>query len=80
MDDKQPGTRFDRVIAVIVALEHYRTPSSGEALPSVDYARADAEAFAAVARAEAGRLRQLTPGASSLTFHADRAETPRVEH
>lgn len=47
-DEEQRGERFDRVVAVIVALEHYRTPTNGEALPSVDYALADAGAFAAV--------------------------------
>ncbi len=46
--DKESGEkRFDRIIAVVVALEQYRSPSTGEALPDVDYARADAEAFAA---------------------------------
>lgn len=40
-----PG-RFGRVVAVIVALEHYRNPSSGDALPDVDYAHADADGMA----------------------------------
>lgn len=41
---------FKRVIAVVVALEHYRRPSSGEPLPQVDFAHADADAFSAVVR------------------------------
>ncbi len=41
---------FTRVVAVIVALEHYRKPSSGDALPTVDYAHADADAFANLLR------------------------------
>lgn len=41
---------FTRVVAVIVALEHYRKPSSGDALPTVDYAHADADAFADLLR------------------------------
>ena len=40
--------RFTRVIAVIVALENYRKPAVGDPLPSVAYAHADADAFAAV--------------------------------
>jgi deoxyribodipyrimidine photolyase-like uncharacterized protein len=46
--DQQAGARPTRVIAIIVALEHYRKPSSGDRLPSVAYAHADADAFAAV--------------------------------
>jgi hypothetical protein len=42
------GERFTRVIAVIVALENYRKPAVGDPLPSVAYAHADADAFAAV--------------------------------
>lgn len=42
------GERFTRVIAVIVALENYRKPAVGDSLPSVPYAHADADAFAAV--------------------------------
>ncbi len=40
-----PG-RFGRVVAIIVALEHYRNPSSGDALPDVNYAHADADGMA----------------------------------
>ncbi len=36
--------RFARVVAVIVGLEIYRKPKSGDALPTVAYARADAQA------------------------------------
>ena len=47
--DKKPKEgRPTRVIAVIVALEDYRKPSAGDPLPSVAYAHADADAFAAV--------------------------------
>jgi hypothetical protein len=41
------GPTFSRVQAVIVALENYRKPANGATLPTVDYAHADAEAFAA---------------------------------
>lgn len=44
------GERFKRVIAVIISLENYRKPSSGDPLPTVAYAHADADAFAAVLR------------------------------
>lgn len=37
---------FTRVTAFCVALENYRKPSSGASLPSVDFAHADADAFA----------------------------------
>jgi hypothetical protein len=37
--------RFTRVIAVIVALEHYRKPAKGDPLPKVDFAHADADAI-----------------------------------
>lgn len=47
-DARRAGERFTRVIAIIVALEHYRKPSSGDPLPVVQYAHADADAFAAV--------------------------------
>jgi len=36
--------RFARVVAVIVGLENYRKPKSGDALPTVAYAHADARA------------------------------------
>ncbi|WP_438382322.1 caspase family protein [Asaia sp. BMEF1] len=36
--------RFARVVAVIVGLENYRKPKSGDALPTVAYAHADAQA------------------------------------
>jgi hypothetical protein len=49
-DDKSQRRSFSRVVVIVVALEHYRTPSNGDALPSVDYARADADSFAAVIR------------------------------
>jgi hypothetical protein len=42
------GERFKHVIAVIVALENYRKPSSGDPLPAVEYAHADADAFGSV--------------------------------
>ena len=45
---RQTGARFTRVIVIIVALEHYRKPSVGDPLPTVAYANADADAFAAV--------------------------------
>lgn len=37
--------RFTRVVAIIVALESYRRPSNGDALPSVAFAHADADAM-----------------------------------
>ncbi|WFU79276.1 caspase family protein [Bradyrhizobium sp. CIAT3101] len=37
---------FLRVTAFVVALENYRKPSNGDPLPSVDFAHADADAFA----------------------------------
>ncbi|WP_321966880.1 caspase family protein [Burkholderia cepacia] len=37
---------FSRVTAFVVALESYRKPSSGDALPLVDFAHADGDAFA----------------------------------
>lgn len=40
----ETGRRFARVVAVIVGVENYRKPKGGEALPSVAYAHADAEA------------------------------------
>ena len=43
---------FKRVVAIVVALENYRKPAAGgDALPQVDFAHADAVAFAAVLRA-----------------------------
>lgn len=36
--------RFARVVAVIVGLENYRKPKSGDALPTVAYGHADAQA------------------------------------
>jgi hypothetical protein len=44
VDDDPAAPRFARVVAVIVGLENYRKPKSGDALPSVVYAQADAEA------------------------------------
>ena len=41
---------FSRVTAFVVALENYRKPSSGDALPLVDFAHADGEAFASAIR------------------------------
>ncbi|MET4029526.1 MULTISPECIES: caspase family protein [unclassified Bradyrhizobium] len=43
--DANDGTapRFSRVVVVIVALENYRKPSNGDALPSVAFAHADAD-------------------------------------
>ena len=47
-DVRETSSPFARVIAVVVALEHYRKPSSGDPLPTVAYAHADADAFAAI--------------------------------
>lgn len=47
-DEERRSEGFARVTAVIIALEHYRRPTSGDALPEVEYAHADADAFAAV--------------------------------
>lgn len=44
VDGDTTAARFTRVVAVIVGLENYRKPKSGDALPSVAYARADADA------------------------------------
>ena len=44
VDDDPAAPRFTRVVAVIVGLENYRKPKSGDALPSVAYAHADADA------------------------------------
>lgn len=44
------GERFSRVFAVVVALEHYRKPTSGAPLPTVAYAHADADAFVEVVK------------------------------
>lgn len=41
---------FSRVTAFVVALENYRKPSSGDALPLVDFAHADGDALANAAR------------------------------
>jgi hypothetical protein len=41
--DGPASRRFSRVVAVIVALENYRKPFNGEALPSVEFAHADAD-------------------------------------
>lgn len=43
-DDDSLAPRFARVVAVIVGLENYRKAKSGNALPSVAYAHADANA------------------------------------
>ena len=45
---RKGGRGFTRVVAVVVALEEYRKPSNGAALPKVDYACNDADAFADV--------------------------------
>lgn len=37
---------FTKVTAFVVALENYRKPSTGASLPTVDFAHADADAFA----------------------------------
>ena len=44
VDDDPAAPRFTRVVAVIVGLENYRKPKGGDALPSVAYAHADADA------------------------------------
>jgi hypothetical protein len=44
------GPTSSRVVAIIVALEKYRKPAGGDALPQVEFAHADAEAFASVLR------------------------------
>ncbi len=41
----ESARRFTRVVTIIVALENYRRPSNGEALPSVAFAHADADAM-----------------------------------
>ncbi|NUB24273.1 hypothetical protein GAY30_04990 [Azospirillum brasilense] len=41
---------FSSVVAIVVALENYRTPTSGDALPQVEFAHADADAFAETLR------------------------------
>lgn len=50
-EERVVGGRFNRVVAVIVGLEHYRKPSSGNALPQVGFAHADADAMADTIRA-----------------------------
>ncbi len=47
-DVRETSGPFARVIAIVVALEHYRKPSSGDPLPTVAYAHADADAFAGI--------------------------------
>ncbi|MGR9281434.1 caspase family protein [Rhizobium johnstonii] len=42
--------RFTRIVAIIVALENYRRPSNGDALPSVAFAHADADAMCETVR------------------------------
>ena len=44
VDENPAAPRFTRVVAVIVGLENYRKPKSGDALPSVAFAHADADA------------------------------------
>jgi hypothetical protein len=44
--DARSERSFTRVTAFVVALENYRKPPKGEPLPSVDFAHADADAFA----------------------------------
>lgn len=44
VDEDSTAPRFTRVVAVIVGLENYRKPKSGDALPSVAFAHADADA------------------------------------
>lgn len=55
---KAPPQRdgFKRVVAIIVALENYRKPAGSDALPEVDFAHADADAFAAVISAAFSNL------------------------
>lgn len=50
-DAQKSGRPFSRVVAIVVALEEYRKPSNGAALPKVDYARKDAEAFGEAVKA-----------------------------
>ena len=45
VDEDPAAPRFARVVAAIVGLENYRKPKNGDALPSVAYAHADAEAL-----------------------------------
>lgn len=44
--EARPERGFTRVTAFVVALENYRKPSNGDPLPSVEFAHADADAFA----------------------------------
>lgn len=47
LEGAAPSKRsFSRVTAFVVALENYRKPSNGDALPLVDFAHADGDAFA----------------------------------
>ena len=46
VDKETAGPAFSRVTAFCVALENYRKPSNGASLPPVDFAQADADAFA----------------------------------
>lgn len=48
--EETESRRFSRVIAVIIALENYRKPSNSDALPSVSFAHADADAIADTVR------------------------------
>jgi Caspase domain len=56
MDDAANNPPFKRVIAVVVALETYRKPAQGDRLPKVDYAHADADAFAEALKSIYGYL------------------------
>lgn len=77
-EDQVAGGRFSRVVAVIVALEHYRRPSSGDALPQVGFAHADADAMADTLRAifqdmddDAVVIEVMKDGDASLTAMRD---------
>jgi hypothetical protein len=50
VDGDEATTRFSRVVAVVVALENYRKPSNGDALPSVAFAHADADGICSAVR------------------------------
>ncbi len=41
---------FSRLVALVIGVENYRAPARGQRIPSVDYAHADADAFAAALR------------------------------
>ena len=41
---------FSRLVAVVIGIEDYRKPARGQRIPKVEYADADADAFAATLR------------------------------